>query len=234
MPDCKNCIIVYPFNPVFSSEKLAAFGPFSNGDTGELYSNLYLNHHENIHNLLESVHTYYVVMEDDRQFVPDYLDSDRSTVYYVSRGERWDSLNGILTKRISIEACNAAVIFANSMGISAESLRQTFYLLNNEDNNLVIGKTATNKITLLGMNYFNESIFSGLEFRMPDLDTFLKSLSPEDYYIFTLNGFYSVENIEDFKTLYKVLSRKESIQFCGMERHERFTNLFIEYKDLLS
>ena len=40
-------------------------------------------------------------------------------------------------------------------------------------------------------------------------------------------------DIQDFKTLYKELSKKESLIYCSQNMHEKFTHLFIEYKELL-
>jgi len=52
-------------------------------------------------------------------------------------------------------------------------------------------------------------------------------------HFFVLNNFLKIESLKDFKELYSVLSDKKSENFCTGGIHESFTNLFIEYKDLL-
>ncbi len=66
-----------------------------------------------------------------------------------------------------------------------------------------------------------------------DYDTFLLEAGKSDLFLNTLNGFQLIENFSDFKNLYIELSKKESLSYCSQQMHERFTNLFIEYKDLL-
>ncbi len=38
----------------------------------------------------------------------------------------------------------------------------------------------------------------------------------------------------DFKLLFKELAKKESSNYCGEVMHERFTDLFVAYKELLN
>jgi hypothetical protein len=66
-----------------------------------------------------------------------------------------------------------------------------------------------------------------------DYDSFLNKIVKFEHFIHVLKDFMLIKNLEDFKTLYDNLSKKESFSYCGQNIHERFTNLFIEYKDLL-
>jgi hypothetical protein len=54
-----------------------------------------------------------------------------------------------------------------------------------------------------------------------------------DYFVNVLNGSLFIEDINDFKILYRELSKKESLNYCSQNIHEKFTHLFIEYKELL-
>jgi len=67
-----------------------------------------------------------------------------------------------------------------------------------------------------------------------EYDKFLLEAGKSDLFLNTLNGFQLIENFSEFKYLYIELSKKESLSYCSQQMHERFTNLFIEYKDLLN
>ena len=58
-------------------------------------------------------------------------------------------------------------------------------------------------------------------------------MSMKDYLLHVLSEFFIVNNFEDFKALYNILSKKESLEFCSQEMHEKFTHLFIEWCLLL-
>ena len=66
-----------------------------------------------------------------------------------------------------------------------------------------------------------------------DYEQFLLEAGKNELFINTLDGFQLIENFNDFNSLYLELSGKESASYCSQESHERFTNLFIEYRDLL-
>jgi hypothetical protein len=55
----------------------------------------------------------------------------------------------------------------------------------------------------------------------------------EENFVHTLNNFMLIETKDDFIKLYNELSKKESMQYCSQNIHEKFTHLFIEYKELL-
>jgi hypothetical protein len=63
---------------------------------------------------------------------------------------------------------------------------------------------------------------------------YLKAISNKDFFIHTLEGFFSVDDFEDIKKLYIELSKKESLSYCSQKMHESFNDLFIEYKELLN
>ena len=64
-------------------------------------------------------------------------------------------------------------------------------------------------------------------------DNLLHKVNRYDNFLYVLNHSLTVKTVEDFKTLYSELSKKESLAYCSQQMHERFTHLFIEYKDLL-
>ena len=65
------------------------------------------------------------------------------------------------------------------------------------------------------------------------MDKFLSYNKSCEYFVNTLTDVIAVSNINDFKKLYIDLSQKKSNEYCSQQMHERFTHLFVEYKDLL-
>jgi hypothetical protein len=66
-----------------------------------------------------------------------------------------------------------------------------------------------------------------------DYENFLSGIETEKFFIHIINGHFRVNNFSNFKLLYKKLSTKESLEYCNQEIHEKFTNLFIEYRDYI-
>jgi hypothetical protein len=81
------------------------------------------------------------------------------------------------------------------------------------------------------LNFFSESLFAELGSSQLKYDDILCELNKAGCFLFTLSGYLTIENICDFRELYRVLSRKESIEFCCQDIHEQFTHLFIEHKE---
>jgi hypothetical protein len=96
-----------------------------------------------------------------------------------------------------------------------------------------LGKSINQKLAFIGFNSFNADLFEGAELHDLDYDFFLNKISKFENFIHILDNFILIKDIEDFKNLYHQLSKKESFAYCSQEIHEKFTNLFIEYKDLL-
>jgi hypothetical protein len=83
------------------------------------------------------------------------------------------------------------------------------------------------------MDYPGLNIFKGLENKNFSYDDLLPNVNKTHNFLFEIEDFLHIEDMNDFKELYDVLSKKESAAFCSNESHDRFTNLFIEYKDKL-
>ncbi len=86
---------------------------------------------------------------------------------------------------------------------------------------------------VFGFNSYSDDLikyFSDSDFYM---DKFLSYNKSCEYFVNTVNEVLAINNIEDFKILYTELSFKSSWDYCSQQMHERFTHLFVEYKDLL-
>lgn len=102
-----------------------------------------------------------------------------------------------------------------------------------EDEAIVLGRSINESLSFFGFNSFNKEIFEETDLLDLNYDSFLNRAAKYEHFIHVLDNFMLIKNIEDFKELYYRLSKKESFAYCSQEIHERFTNLFIEYKDLL-
>jgi hypothetical protein len=81
---------------------------------------------------------------------------------------------------------------------------------------------------------FDNRLFESLLTFNQDYISVLNQLTTRDILIHTLDGYLSIDDFEDIKKLYIELSKKESLSYCSPTLHEKFNDLFIEYKDLLN
>lgn len=108
-----------------------------------------------------------------------------------------------------------------------------FDLLFVDDETIIIGKTNEEKMGFIGSNSLNKEIYEQFFLYKLNYEKYLADIGNKDNFVHVLTGFLVINDLKDFKILYEELSKKESIEYCSQEMHERFTNLFIEYKDLL-
>jgi hypothetical protein len=76
-------------------------------------------------------------------------------------------------------------------------------------------------------------LFSEIDWNNFNYDNFLLFTSKHEHFLHVIDNFLVIRNMEDFRNLYNELSKKESLEYCSQKMHEKFTHLFIEYKDLL-
>ncbi len=106
-------------------------------------------------------------------------------------------------------------------------------MLNIDDNSLLLAKSSSGEIKVFGFNNYTDDLFKQLTDSSLMMDKFLSYNRSCTYYINTLSDVMTVTNVNDFKKLYSELSQKRSNEYCSQQMHERFTHLFIEYKNLL-
>ncbi|MCX6149960.1 MAG: hypothetical protein NTX22_05480 [Ignavibacteriales bacterium] len=226
-------IYIVPHSPLLNKDFVPQFANFSQEDSVLLYSTLYLNHKEVLQNFKANVETHLYFDEKDKDNMPVNYSCDGILPQYFNTLESGKYFYKTLKTFPASAFPNIVMIFANSIGIKQSDLLKTMNLLNNDDNNFVIGKSIENKLAFFGFNYFDEKLFKDLSSFNITYEQLLQRINKLDYYLFTLDGFLTVENVNDFRSLYKNLSVKESIEYCNHETHEKFTHLFIEYKELL-
>lgn len=125
------------------------------------------------------------------------------------------------------------LIYSDVMGISPKDIKNTENLISSDDNLLVISKSENNDICYIAFNKFDNNLIElMLELEM-NFDNLLSNIKTEKFFIHTFSGHFRVNGFFNFKLLYHRLSQKESLNYCSQDIHEKFTNLFIEYRDYI-
>jgi len=124
-------------------------------------------------------------------------------------------------------------IHSNVIGFSQQDIKKINDLLHYDGKAIVIGKTKDNRICFIGTNFLDNILLNHIVACNNNYDRLLGKIKRKTVHFFVLNNFLKIESLKDFKELYSVLSDKKSENFCTGGIHESFTNLFIEYKDLL-
>ena len=231
MNKSNSCIYILARFPVFNLQELPVFQSFDRVHSELLYSSLLLNYKELLETNSDFYNFYFIIDNVDRQHVPEIL-LKSDNVIWIDNNEQMVSLKNISDKYFP-SYNNNIIVLADSIGVSVSEIIKMINLLSIEDDSIVIGKTFNNKISCLGFNKLNDSYFYDFDWNKPDYDKGLAVLCKENSFLHIVNGPLLVENNDEYKKLYLELSKKESLAYCGQSMHERFTSLFIEYKDLL-
>lgn len=224
-------IILLSHKVLFNTEFISMVDGLTISDTSELYSLLLLNISDNLSGIKTESELTIFFNQKDQSKIPDQ--------YLLSAHKFFDPLMGLsqltsfIQKKIHSGNTQFILIYADTIGFSNREYDKIINYLNYEDNCLVLGSSENDKLSLIGFNYFDERLFDKQYELNPQFTDFLKRANTLDYYLFIHNGYPAVSDLEDFRKLYRILSTKESIEFCSHELHERFTHLFIEYKELL-
>ena len=229
----KNCIYVLSLHPVFNGKAAPKFENLSLQDSTILYSHLLANFIEIFASTDLSFELVFCLNEKDENYIPRNFFPDDSIIFFNTSENIISNIERLEEKYFSIFE-NNILIRANVIGLSEKTIQKIFNLLAIEDDVLVIGKSINKKVTLLGFNKLEINLLDEMFSTVLDYDKFLLEAGKSDLFLNTLNGFQLIENFSDFKNLYIELSKKESLSYCSQQMHEGFTNLFIEYKDLLN
>jgi hypothetical protein len=231
MNKSNSCIYILARFPVFNIQELPVFESFDRIHSELLYSSLLLNYKELLEENAASINFYFILDMTDKESAPETLLAS-DNVIWINNSEQMASLKIISDKYFS-NYNNNIVIPADSIGISLVDIKKIINLLSIEDDSIVAGKTFNDKISILGFNKLSGDYFSSFSWKQPEYNKGLTALCKENAFLHIVDGPLLVENCEEYKQLYIELSKKESLAYCGQSMHERFTSLFIEYKDLL-
>lgn len=223
-------IYVISLHPVFNKELVPDFESFDKEHSSYLYISLLLNQVELTNKLIEKSNIFFCLDKNDREHLKEKLGRAENIDFIDTNS---DNLLKGLSEKYFQRFNNNIIIFFNSIGITENDLNNAFNLLSIEDEAVVLGKSINNSISFIGFNSFNSGIFEVADLLNLNYDTYLSKVVKFEHFVHVLDNFMLIKNIDDFKELYDRLSTKESFAYCSQEIHERFTNLFIEYKDLL-
>jgi len=232
MNKLNSSIYLFPMHPIFNPELIPHFETFDAGHSGLLYSALTENHKEIFETFEGKINSVFVFDEKDKDFLPDEFIQEGLNLFFGDTCNKSLILKNLSDKYFN-NYSNNLLIFSNSICMAANDIQQALNLLSINDEAVVIGKTASGGVTFLGFNTFNPELFGEIDWDNFNYDNFLLYTSKHEHFLHVINNFLVIRNIEDFKNLYKELSKKESLAYCSQNMHEKFTQLFIEYKDLL-
>ena len=125
------------------------------------------------------------------------------------------------------------IINGNMIGMTGQKIDFILNMLDMEEDVCVLGTDANDRLNFTANCRFEKKI---LEYQLGIVEyQKIFQESPDiDFYYLLVNNVYAIGNLTDFKNLYAILSQRENFNFCSKEIYDRFTELFIEYKELLA
>ncbi len=227
-----SCVYLISGSPNFDEKSVRPVDPLNNNDTAHLLCSLVLNSAEVLSALPKSVQLIYCFDERDGSSLPSSLTESRASIVLNNSDNLYNSVKSLTEKHLNDFGVQLFV-FSNSIGFSAADLKRALKLLTMEDETIVLGKTMNDMTAFIGFNSFNPGLLQDVDWQNPEYDHILKAIGKYDEFLYVMENYITVNGLDDFKLLYKELSKKESLGYCSQEMHERFTHLFIEYKELL-
>ncbi|MBT8378269.1 MAG: hypothetical protein KJN64_03470 [Ignavibacteria bacterium] len=230
----KSTIFIFANKPILNPEKVKLFENLNSNYTVYLNSLLYLNWIEVVSSIKNNYDVYYCMNFNDKDFIPKnffprlknlLLLDNNSTIQLEETFKNLQLKN--YTKYL--------FIFYNSIGISNEDINNTFNLLSIDNISITIGKARNDQLIFAGTNSIDQDFFEKLFAVRFEYDNFVEQIIKEDVFIHKIaNNYLSINDFTDVKKLYIELSKKVSLAYCSEIMHERFNDLFVEYKDLLN
>lgn len=222
-------IVIISDRVIFNENKLEVFENFSVDDTKLLFGTLLLNLLENFNTTDSSYELLAYLNEEDKDYLSAEAEEFNNTEIYFYQN---NSDASFLFDKIKNHK-HTIILFADIMGISNSAIKEILNLLNSDENIIVIGISQESSLCFIGFNHQTKNLQNAIQNSDRDYSKFLSLLKTEEHFIHTLNGFIRVNSKLSFKELYNDHSQKKSIEYCSQEMHEKFTHLFVEYKDLL-
>ncbi len=228
------CIYLIATDPIFNIELVNNFHHLDKKHSSLLYSTLYLNLFDNIKNSDLFIDIFPILNIEDKEFLGNDVKNlfSMQQLTFLNSENYFDIFDELIQKN-SGEYTKQIIINRNIIGLTNLIINKISNLLSFEDDILIAGKTNNYKVGLLGFSSYKDNFIKIFKQKNLSYKMFLKSIGKIDNFLYELNGLISIDTVEDFKNLYKILSTKESINFCDKNYHERFTQIFIEYKELL-
>ncbi|OQY79308.1 MAG: hypothetical protein B6D45_01030, partial [Ignavibacteriales bacterium UTCHB3] len=220
--------------PIFNRYEVKDFGGLKQQDVSILLSGLLINQLQIVFSrgtgsrVILMLHQFDVGVEgaDELQHF------EGLEVIYYEKGEEANTV-----KELEEEFVNngqiLAIVNPFVMGLVASDYEFLSNLSDQEDEVIVLNRSENNHISLVVVNnYEANSELLATEITKP-WDEYLKTATAlNSRPIITSSGMV-VSEPGDFRRLYDFLSGKGSISACSFQMHDRFTELFVEYKEIL-
>ncbi|GAB1349514.1 hypothetical protein MASR1M107_17280 [Ignavibacteriales bacterium] len=227
-------VLFYVDKPVFNLFAVEEFPNFDKYNSSLLRRNLLINQIEIVSSLGPSFRTMAIFHQFD--ISAERLDElerfEQLEMLFYEEGNESQVIREILED--SSES-KSLILIVNPfvMGLKPEDYQNIIRQVDLEDNIVFVCRSQNGYISAVALNYF-ETNQSNLMLNMSNsYDKFLKQVLMLDSRPITTTGAIVIRSTHDFKLLYEFLSGKESIPACSFEMHDRFTELFVEYKELL-
>ncbi len=224
-------VFLLAVSSLYNKELISKFENFDIENSHSLYSSLLMNHKEILEHACNS-NLVFCLDEKDKECLPEEISRSSAEIMFGNTRSKPDFLKMMSDKYFG-KSANNLLIFSNSIGYTLNDIQKAFDLLAIEDEAIVIGKAGSHNIAFIGFNSFNHDLFLDIAWEELNYEHLLSKVSKHENFLHVMGNFMSINKLEDFKNLYTELSKKESLAYCSQAVHERFTNLFIEYKELL-
>ncbi len=218
--------------PVFDENSVIPLGTLDKNYTGQLYANLILNHKENLEQIVNNASISYFFDEKDKNYLPEDLKKNNPSNIFIDTENSFQNIKDIFDKYFGSTSINL-IVFTNSIGFSSSELKKILDLLTIESDAVIIGKSINGSVSFIGFNYLNQELISEVNWDELEFESMLHKVNKFDNFVYVWENSLVVNSKNDFKLLYLELSKKESLEYCSQQMHEKFTHIFIEYKDLL-
>ena len=233
MTNSTNVFFVLP-EPVFNQNECRIYPHFTKTDSSFLYVTLMNNLYEIFSSVFVEEDLFLCLNTHDKEVVTDESLSPflSSNTFYFEDKTFTNDFTSLFEKR-KLDAKNFIFIRPDFVGLTKSDISQIMDILLLDDDVLILKKSLHKKIVLFATNKFVDEIPKLIHKKNFVCDSALKKICTLDYQLYKLKDVFSLEQANDFKELYQMLSRKENYACCSKKMHDRFTHLFIEYKELL-
>jgi hypothetical protein len=225
-------IYICPFYPPNSEKLFNDLNGFSKTEISLLSLTLYLNILENLAGKEDKIDIYCIWDESEKVNLPNELKNNNNQIIFTDISNKRIIFEKLSSKEFLSYKSNL-IVFSDVIDIRPSDYEQYYNLINKEADSLLIAKNKSDSIAVFGFNKYSEEIMNSLLLSNFNYNDFLGRNDSCTHFMHIVNDILLIRNIDDFKKLYTGLSQKKSVEYCSQQMHERFTHLFVEYKDLL-
>lgn len=224
-------VIILLDKTVFNKSVVEPIFNFSIEHTCDFYYALIANNYEILKKYFGKETVYLLFDVKDMNHIPYDLLS--SNIHFYGKDNESNDVDSLIFN-VTGNKNSCLIINGISLGISKERLDRVTNLLHLNDDVLVLGLDTEDKIALVSFIKYSEELNLNKLKQQIDFFTYLKLTNVKEHQLYFFNWFLRPVNKNSFKQIYEFLSKKENEIYCSRGRYSNFTNLFIEYKELLT